>query len=61
MTKEKDSHGVSYRAKWAEAEMILDAIGAALDGEEPSDFELSFPLVRKAYDLYQLYHAPGEL
>ena len=49
---------VSYEAKWIEdkwieAEMIINAIGEALDGEEPSDFELSYPIVRKAYDMYQ--------
>ena len=52
MKDEKDSCGVSYKAKWIEAEMIINAIGEALDGEEPSDFELSYPIVRKAFDLY---------
>ena len=52
MKDEKDSCGVSYRAKWIEAEMIINAIGEALDGEEQSDFELSYPIVRKAFDLY---------
>ena len=52
MSEEKDSLGVSYKSKWILAETIINAIGEALDGEEPSDFELSFPIVRKAYDLY---------
>ena len=30
---------------------ILEAIEQALDGQEPSDFMLSFPLVRKAWDV----------
>jgi len=51
--EEKDSYGVSYKSKWIQAEMIINAIGEALDGEEPSDFELSFPIVRKAFEVYQ--------
>ena len=47
--EDKDSYGVSYKSKWIEAEMIINAIGNALDGEKPSDFELSFPIVRKAF------------
>ena len=35
-----------------ELDMILNAVGMALDGQEPSDFELSFPIVRKAWDLH---------
>ena len=50
--EEKDSCGVSYKSKWIETEMIINAIGEALDGEEPSDFELSYPIVRKAFDIY---------
>lgn len=50
---EKDSQGVSYRAKWVESEMLINAIGEALDGEEPSDFEQSYPIVRKAMDLFE--------
>ena len=34
--------------------MIINAIGEALDGEKPSDFELSFPIVRQAYEMYYL-------
>nr|MBC8360919.1 hypothetical protein [Candidatus Desulfatibia profunda] len=30
---------------------LMDAVGLALDGEEPSDFMLSFPIVRRVYDL----------
>jgi len=55
--EDKDSYGVSYKSKWIEAEMIINAIGEALDGEELSDFELSFPIVRKAFDMYQLSRA----
>ena len=29
---------------------ILEAIEMILDGNEPSDFMLSFPIVRKAFD-----------
>ena len=47
-----DSFGVSYKAKWIEAEMLLNAVGLALDGEKPSDFELSFFIVQKAWDMY---------
>jgi hypothetical protein len=49
----KDAYGVSYEARWIESSMIINAIGEAMDGEEPSDFELSFPIVRQAYDLYK--------
>ena len=41
-----------FESKWIEAEMILKAVARALDGEEPSDFELSFPVVRKAWDMH---------
>jgi len=34
------------------ANSILEAINEALNGNEPSDFMLSFPIVRKAWDLY---------
>ena len=30
---------------------VLEAIEQILDGQEPSDFMLSFPLVRKAWDV----------
>ncbi len=33
---------------------ILGGIKIILDGEEPSDFELSFPEVRQVQDLYDL-------
>lgn len=52
--REKDTPippDASYKAQWIQAEMIINAIGDALDGEEPSDFELSFPIVRKAWDV----------
>ena len=49
-----DGMGVSYKAKWIEAEMIINAIGSALEGEEPSDFELSYPIVRKAWDIWNI-------
>ncbi len=46
-------HGTNdYESRWIQAEMIINAIGEALDGEEPSDFEMSFPIVRKAWDAY---------
>ena len=32
---------------------LLEAIEQILDGHEPSDFMLSFPLVRKAWDVIQ--------
>ena len=32
------------------ANMILGAIEVALDGREPSDFEMSFPIVRQVYE-----------
>jgi hypothetical protein len=35
-----DEYGTSYKAKWIESEMIINAIGEILDGVEPSDFEL---------------------
>ena len=41
-----------FESKWIEAEMILMAVAMALDGNEPSDFELSFPIVRKAWDMH---------
>ena len=30
---------------------LMDAVGLVLDGKEPSDFVLSFPIVRRVYDL----------
>jgi len=53
--EDKDSYGVSYKSKWIESEMIINAIGEALDGEEVSDFELSYPIVRRASDIYFMY------
>jgi hypothetical protein len=50
----------SYESKWIFSEMLLNAVGEALDGEQPSDFELSFPVVRKAYDLYLEGRAPNQ-
>ena len=32
---------------------IFDAVEEALDGEEPSDFMMSFPIVRKAWEVAQ--------
>ena len=32
---------------------IFDAVEEALDGEEPSDFMMSFPIVRKAWEAVQ--------
>lgn len=32
---------------------ILEAVDDALDGEEPSDFMMSFPIVRKAWEAVQ--------
>jgi len=55
--EDKDSYGVSYKSKWIEAEMIINAIGEALDGEEVSDFELSYPIVQKAFDMHHLSRA----
>ena len=44
-----------------EANMIINAVGMALDGEEVSDFELSYPVVRKAQDFEQmLYGNPSK-
>jgi hypothetical protein len=40
---------------WVKAEMLLNAVGEALDGEKVSDFEESYPIVRKAQDAY--YHS----
>ena len=48
---QQDSYGISYKAKWIQSEMIINAIGCALDGEEVSDFELSFSIIRKVADL----------
>lgn len=31
---------------------ILQAISEALDGREPSDFMLSFPIVRRVWEIY---------
>ena len=32
---------------------ILEAVDEALDGNEPSDFMMSFPIVRKAWEVAQ--------
>ena len=39
-----------------ELDMILNAVEAALDGEEVSDFAESYPVVRKAIDVYEKAH-----
>ena len=36
---------------YIEQGMIMDAIQDALNGKEPSDFELSYPIVRRVWDL----------
>jgi len=41
-----------------EYEMILDAIESAAGGNEPSDFELSYPVVRRIWDLYLAAYLP---
>lgn len=33
-------------------DMIIDAIRGALEGQEPSDFEQSFDVVRQVWELY---------
>ena len=35
--------------------VLLEAIELVLDGKEPSDFELSFPIVRRVADLYEMH------
>ena len=47
--KKKSRH---YENAWILSETILNAVGMALDGEKVSDFEESFPIVRKAQDVY---------
>jgi hypothetical protein len=61
-TEERDKLGVSYKSKWIQAEMILNAVGSALDGEHDmiSDFEMSFPIVRQACDLWIRANATGD-
>jgi hypothetical protein len=48
----------------ARAEALLESMSAALDGEEPSDFMLSFECVRVAWDtwseLNRLYYEQGQ-
>ena len=39
-----------------ELDMILNAVDAVLDGKEVSDFEMSYPVVRKAFDIYEKAH-----
>ena len=34
--------------------MLLESIGNVIEGEQVSDFELSFPIVRQVQDLYDL-------
>ena len=43
---------------YAEAMAILESIEVALDGGEPSDFMLSFPIVRRVYELAKGYILP---
>ena len=45
---------VSYKHKLVQAEMIISAIEMALDGELPTDFELSFSIIRKAWDTWNI-------
>ena len=44
----------TYKSKWIESQMILNAVDMALDGEHEqiTDFEASFPIVRKAMDMW---------
>ena len=42
------------------AEMLLGAIEMALGGVEPSDFELSFPIVRDVWDMHCLIESVQE-
>jgi len=46
--REKDSQ--YFQSQYVQAEMLLDSIEMALDGKEPSDFALSFPIVRRVWD-----------
>jgi hypothetical protein len=43
--REQENHLIMIAARW-------EAICNILDGEEPSDFMLSFPEVRQVFDLY---------
>ena len=51
--EEKDSFGISYKSKWFESQMVINAIGCILDDEEVNDFEMSFPIVRAVWDKIQ--------
>lgn len=46
-------------AMLAEANALLDAIQSAVNGDEPSDFMLSFTIVRSVWDLYIQRHSDG--
>ena len=55
---DKDTEIKNLRAKLRNIEgdyvylgALMDAVGRALDGKEPSDLMLSFPIVRRVYDL----------
>ena len=37
---------------YIEQGVLLEAIETILDGKEPSDFEMSYPIVRRVYDEY---------
>jgi len=57
MTDELKELRKKYREledSYIETNMVLEAIQAALNGNEPSDFELSYPIVRQAWDLRKL-------
>jgi hypothetical protein len=45
MDREQENNLIMIAARWG-------AICNILDGEEPSDFMLSFPEVRQVFDLY---------
>lgn len=45
---------MQLKSELAEVHAILEAIQDALDGKEPSDFMLSFPVVRQVQDLYNM-------
>ena len=51
---EKDAEITAKDNQIAQAGMIVDAIDMILsNGEEPSDFEMSFPLVRAVWDRHE--------
>ena len=47
MTREEENQLIEIAARWV-------AIREILDGDEPSDFMLSFPEVRRVWDLMAL-------